>query len=94
MSDPAPPKCGKCGVVGVKLWRSYGMFLRDEDVQCATCCGITAADLAKDPHGKGWRVACIHAPDGSVWGYTSAPTVDIERWTALPLAAPSTGRTP
>jgi hypothetical protein len=35
-----------------------------------------------------WRVPLIEAPDGTVWGFTSCPDVDIDRWMEKPEASP------
>jgi len=37
-------KCGTCGAKGVKLWRSYSMFLRDGDFRCVDCACIESDD--------------------------------------------------
>lgn len=68
--------CGVCGSRYVRLYRSYGCFLRDEDIRCN----------AHVPAGGAFWVPLVEAPDGSVWGYTSCPQSDIDRWIRLPDA--------
>lgn len=34
---PAQYHCGKCGVLGVKLWRDYNTFLDHQSLLCADC---------------------------------------------------------
>jgi hypothetical protein len=69
--------CAKCYRSGVRLYRSYGSFLRDEEIFCNGC-------LDQPAEKRGWWVPLIPADDGGVWGYTSAPEADIARWEALP----------
>lgn len=70
--------CGKCGAKYVRLYRDYGCFLRVTDLRCNGCLESTS-----------FMVPLVHASDGTVWGYTSAPGADIDRWYSLRDAAPS-----
>lgn len=67
--------CTVCKRARVKLYRYYGSVLRESEVFCEACA----------PAGeKQYLVPLIEDTDGSVWGYTSAPSNAIARWRALP----------
>jgi hypothetical protein len=76
---PSRGVCCACGARYVRLYRSYGGFLRRDDLRCN-------AHVPTD--GRGWWVPLVEASDGSVWGYTSCPRADIERWRRLPEGSP------
>ena len=69
-------QCAVCGRADVRLYRSYGSFLRNEEIFCN---GHVPGKVAE----RGWWVPLVEAEDGFVWGYTSAPTEDIRRWHGL-----------
>lgn len=81
--------CGSCRVTAVQLWRSYGCFFREEDVRCQAC---AEREQGKPRNGDsiGWYVPLVTSPDGSIWGYTSAPESDIRRWRAMPAKVSGT----
>ena len=68
-------KCAKCGKQGVKLYRAYGEFLRDDRIFCQE---------HVDPDSWGWYIPLIEDTDGTAWGYTSSPLEAVKRWEALP----------
>ena len=68
-------KCAKCGKQGVKLYRAYGEFLRDDRIFCQE---------HVNPDSWGWYIPLIEDTDGTVWGYTSSPLEAVKRWEALP----------
>lgn len=72
-------KCYTCGRSDVRLYREYGMFLRDTDIKCNAHIRQNSQD---------WIVPLIEAPDGTVWGYTSCPEEDIKTWRNKPDADP------
>lgn len=57
---PTGYHCGKCGVLGVKLWREYNTFLNHQSLLCAKC--ACAEQNARSD--KGFHV--IQRPDGGV----------------------------
>ncbi len=61
-------KCHLCGITGVRLYRSYGSFLRKEEILC---------NGHVPEEGRGWLVPLIEDGDGGVWGYSSCPNRDI-----------------
>lgn len=67
--------CGECGVTGVKIYRSYGMFRRPETDRCNECI---------DPDLQGWMVPCVLDDDGNAWGYGSVPKEACDEFDALP----------
>ncbi len=69
------PACGKCGVTGVRIYREYGSFRREETDRCNECI---------DQSHKGWMVPCCLDKDGNAWGYTSVPDKECEEFYALP----------
>lgn len=69
------PVCGKCGAIGVRIYRQYGMFRREETDRCNECI---------DQSHKGWMVPCCLDKDGNAWGYTSVPDKECEEFYALP----------
>lgn len=71
--------CATCQRADVRLYRAYGSFLRDAEIFCNEHIPALVTD-------RGWWVPLVEAADGSVWGYTSAPAIDIARWNALPNA--------
>lgn len=74
-----PHACAECGRSDVRLYRSYGGFFDKDDVRCNACLTTTA-----------WRVPLVTNPQtGQVWGYTSVPDVDAERFYVAPEADPS-----
>lgn len=89
-------RCGKCGTVGLKLWRGVHGRRNNEghELLCAAC---LAPDIVVDesgkaqekgPHGThtdqiaGWLPAV--PTDDTYWGYTSVPSQDVDWWIALP----------
>lgn len=68
-------QCATCNRNDVRLYRSYGMYLRKDAIFCKTHI---------PPEQVDWYVPLIEDTDGSVWGYTSCPNDAIERWKALP----------
>jgi hypothetical protein len=86
--NPSRYKCADCGVQYVRLYRSYGGFFCESDVYCN----------AHVPHEhRGWYVPLIEDSRGEIWGYTSCPEADIDRWFALTDAsttAPTWRRSP
>ena len=82
-------KCSVCGRNDVRLYRWYGSFLRDDEIQCkAHMEGKNAA--IRRWQGREWKMPEWRVPliedhhDGAVWGYTSCPDDDIARWDGLP----------
>jgi len=75
---PSRRCCAVCGARYVRFYRGYGGFLRDSEIVCNVHL----------PRGGEWRVPLIESADGSVWGFTSCPTADFERWRRLPEAGP------
>ena len=69
--------CSVCKRNGVKLYRYYGSFLRDDEIFCGTC-----APKGEIEHQN--LVPLCEDIDGSVWGYTSVPQDAIDRFHALP----------
>lgn len=42
---PSEYHCGKCGALGIKLWREYQAFLNHQSLLCAACaCGEQSND--------------------------------------------------
>ncbi len=69
------PKCGACGVTGVRIYRAYGMFRRPETDRCNACVADTS---------RGWMVPCILTDDGeAAWGYSSVPQEQCEAFYAM-----------
>lgn len=70
-------KCNTCNKDDCKLYRSYGSFLRTEEIFCLIHIPIAAQD---------WYVPLIqdYLGDGGIWGYTSVPQSDIDIWNKLP----------
>jgi hypothetical protein len=84
MTNPySKHRCGSCGAHGVKLWRPYGSFYRYD--RCTLC---AEREQGKKRRGTeiGWLVPLILDDNDEVWGYTSCPQKDIDRWEALPDA--------
>lgn len=69
--------CASCYHSDVRLYRSYGSFLRDSEIFCNL-------HLPATDDTRGWWVPLVEDADGGVWGYTSAPPEDMARWLALP----------
>ena len=69
------PRCGKCGVEGVKIYRVYSASRDPETDRCTRC-------MRRSDHRQ--MVPCILDPDGRAWGYTSAPQDAVEEWRELP----------
>lgn len=99
-NPPAGYHCGKCGAVGVKLWREYQTFLDHNSLLCARCaCSEQARSYAVTlrPDGGtivdgdytdqiGWRIPAVPTQDGETyWGYTSVPEDGVAWWKRLPL---------
>lgn len=79
-------KCATCGRNDIKLFRSAGGFLHDDEIFCYTHCPRNtdlSSDFIKKCVLQTWYVPCIEDTDGSIWGYTSVPTKDIVKWNAL-----------
>jgi len=74
--------CGKCGAVGVRIYRAYGMFYRPKTNRCNDC-------VPEDFMSRGWYVPCVPDSDGTIWGYTSAPISAVRQFDALPEKNPS-----
>lgn len=69
------PMCGKCGVTGVRIYREFGSFRREETDRCNECI---------DQSFKTWMVPCCLDENGNAWGFTSVPDKDCEKFYALP----------
>lgn len=69
-------KCSVCGRSSIRLYREYGNFLRDAEIQCK--------EHTRDGEPGKWMVPLVEDDDGTVWGYTSTPIEDWERWDGLP----------
>ncbi len=52
--DDIPYVCGDCGAGGVKLWRSYSMFLRPGAYKCADCTAVYREADISTQHPDGW----------------------------------------
>lgn len=49
-SNVPPPRgyhCGKCGVLGVKLWRDYNVFMIHQSLLCAQCACVEQSNERK-----------------------------------------------
>ena len=68
------PRCGKCGVTGVKIYRVYSASRDPETDRCTRCMSPSSRQM----------VPCILGPDGRAWGYMSTPQDAIEEWRELP----------
>lgn len=79
-SYPCKFACGSCGRRYVRLYRDYGRFLRVVELRCNLCIESTP-----------FMVPCVTSPGGTVWGYTSSPAGDVDRWTARPDADQAPG---
>lgn len=91
--------CGKCKTKEVKLWRGvHGCADKDgNELLCADCLapGVVVDDKgtwdeplipgSRNDQVKGWLPAI--PVDDIFWGYSSAPSQDIEWWQALPTYA-------
>lgn len=65
--------CGKCGALGVRLWRQSHTFADSVQLRCSAC-------KAEDD------VPAVPTPDGSTyWGCSSVPSGGDAWWRALPL---------
>jgi hypothetical protein len=89
-------RCSECRRSDVRLYRSYGTFLRTEDLRCNKHVpdddDLSLKDLEILPRfskKSGWWVPLVDDGEGTVWGYTSCPDGDIARWHDKPDAAPS-----
>lgn len=73
-----PHRCAECGRGDVRLYREGGMFFREGDARCNAC--LESTD---------WKVPLITDPVGyGVWGYSSVPERDCDRFFAAPEADP------
>lgn len=75
------PKCGECGISGVRLYRQYGTFRRPQTDRCNS-------HIPNDEM-RGWYVPLVLDAAGEAWGYTSAPDADIATFNALADADPN-----
>jgi len=66
-------KCEVCGILGARVYRFASSS--DLDCRCNDC-------IEKGKHI--YYIPCIYDVDGSVWGYTSVPEIDVARFLALP----------
>lgn len=88
-------RCSECKRSDVRLYRSYGTFLRTDDLRCNAHVpddDLPLKDLEILPRfskKSDWWVPLIDDGEGTVWGYTSCPDKDIARWHGKPDAAPS-----
>jgi len=66
-------ECSVCGIRGKRIFRfAASSYL---DCRCNNC--IEAGKHL-------YYVPCIYDTDGSVWGFTSVPEIDVARFLALP----------
>lgn len=72
-------KCGVCGATGVRLYRPYGSFYREEDNSCLAHIRPTAV---------GFYVPLVLSDTGDPWGYSSAAQDDMEDWKKMPDTVP------
>lgn len=69
-------KCGECGATNCRIYRPYASFRRPENDLCNGC--VPAKE-------RGWYVPVIvDDSDGSIWGYSSVPDKDLQKFYALP----------
>lgn len=69
--------CAVCKRRDVRLYRYYGLFLRDHQIYCRSHAPRGAIEDRS-------LVPLCEDVDGSVWGYMSVPADAIERFNALP----------
>jgi len=77
-------RCGTCKATGVRLYRPYGSVFRAEDNECNACVAARGRDH------MGWMVPLCSDEDGSIWGYTSVPPKDHNKFLLLPEKDPTT----
>lgn len=46
-SVPGEYHCGKCGALGIKLWREYQTFLNHQSLLCAACACVEQSENGK-----------------------------------------------
>ncbi len=73
---PQLHRCHVCKKSNVRLYREYGEFLREHRIYCAKHIGKW-----------NWKVPLIEDTWGNVWGYSSYPNNDIDKWLQLPNTA-------
>lgn len=95
--------CTGCGASGCKLWRLYQST--DPRLLCAPCAaadqnkdisdlddnGTRTGQYGRRTDQIGWYVPAAPAPNGGMWGYSSVPDEDVERWRKLPSLPPTAG---
>lgn len=64
-------RCFTCDKNNIKLYRPYGMFLRDTAIFCIV--HIPEDQLE-------WYVPLVEDTDGTVWGHTSIPQEAKDRF--------------
>lgn len=98
VAEMAPPKatytvlyrCSVCGDEGRKLWRATHVYASEVTLKCASC---LAPDLVVSKDGMVGRTDQVNGyvpavpVEDTFWGYTSAPSVDVRWWKALPTYA-------
>lgn len=92
--------CQQCGMTGVKLWREAHAYSGPLVLLCVDCCGKhegidpatvdEVGDRVRDDGWLtdqiGWWVPAVPDWDGEgMWGYTSSPPDDYERWRKMPI---------
>ena len=70
-------RCSVCGEQHVRLYRSYGTFLREDQIVCNA-----------HVDGTDWVMPLVEDLEGGVWGYTSAPLSACVRFYRRPDATP------
>jgi len=73
--DMQLPVCGKCGKIGVKIYRGYSSFRDEDEDRCNAC--LESTD---------WYVPCILDDEKNAWGYTSVPGYYCKAFYELPEA--------
>ncbi len=89
---PMPYVCAECGASGVRLWRDYGLFLRNISLRCRGCSEEHQAKYTdklelkrtRETDQIGWLVPAVPTDDGTFWGYASTPNHAYAWWEALP----------
>jgi hypothetical protein len=84
-------QCSKCKKEGVKLWRDYQTCADYCELECAACLAPNIKLNDKGRHDGEYGLTdqvngkVLAVPVGDTyWGYSSAPSQDLEWWVALP----------